>query len=394
MVTISKLWCALALLSCVACGSSFNAADAADAGSGGQAMVAGASSAGAAGASVGGSRSSGAGGASGGAAELGGGGASAGEGSSRAGAGSSAGAHAGGAGGTVGVGGTAAGAGGGGATAGVTSMAGAGGAAVVEPKRITIIGVFGGMTAIGAHAAPPAGSQYKWPDASVPEWTGFEDGSSLGPSAVTSDPSYITAGPELEIGSDAKVSIPEAGFVAIVKLCGTGQTIDNSNMLIADWAEPDNTTAPHGPLMAEYIVQMLETERQLKDKYSTKDFRFVNVMLLGEYDAQQLTSPAATIEAQLRAVNARLAAGLPGSITVASEPNAALTAWLPENAAVREAFEAVSHDGNFYLVNADAIPPANAAAQDPAYDIGQLLNLGSRLEYGIEHQIEAMWSAP
>lgn len=289
-----------------------------------------------------------------------------------------------------------AGAGSGGAAAGAPSMpgAGAGGAAVVEPKRITVIGVFGGMTAIGQHAAPPAGSQYKWPDANVPEWTGFVDGDPLAPSAMSSDPNYITAGPELEIGSDAKVSIPEAGFVAIAKLCGTGQTLDKSNTLISDWAEPQNTQMPHGPLTAEYIQVMLQAGKAMKDKHPSSDIRYVNVMLLGEYDAQQLTSPAATIEVSLRALKAQLEAGLPGSIIVASEPNAALTAWLPENAEVRAAFEVVSRDTNFYLVNADAIPPANAAAHDPMYDVGQLLNLGSRLEYGIEHQIEAMWGAP
>lgn len=385
---ISKVSCLLALLSCMACGSSFSAADAANAsaGSGGQQVVAGASSAGAAAGS-----SSGAGGASGGA-ELGGGSASAGDGPSRAGAGADAGAHAGGAGGMPAV----AGAGSGGAAAGAPSMpgAGAGGAAVVEPKRITVIGVFGGMTAIGQHAAPPAGSQYKWPDANVPEWSVQVDGAPLGPSAVTSDPNYLTVGAELEIGSDAKVSIPEAGFVAIVKMCSGGQTIDKSNTLIADWAEPDNTTDPHGALMAYYIQTMLYAAKQLKDKHPAADVRFVNVMLLGEYDAQQLTSPAATLEDQLRTIKARLANDLPGSIIVASEPNAALTAWLPENAEVRAAFEVVSRDTNFYLVNADAIPPANAAAHDPMYDVGQLLNLGSRLEYGVEHQIEAMWGAP
>ncbi len=278
-----------------------------------------------------------------------------------------------------------------------TGVAGAGAAGAggdADPKRITVVGVFGGVNAVGSHAPPPINALYTWPDPRVKMWTNFDSGVSLGPSAVTVEPTYLTSGVELQIGSDAKTGMTHAGTVAIVKVCNSGQPIEKSNTLIADWAEPDNTQVPLGPIMSIYVSVMKQAGHELLAAHPKSDIRYVHVMLLGEADAQKVTLPAAAIATQLRTVTARLSGAFPESIIVASEPNAALTGWWPENAEVRTAFETVGAEGAFSLVNADAIPPYNASAHDPAYDVSQLLNLGSKLEYGIERQIEMKWGAP
>lgn len=280
---------------------------------------------------------------------------------------------------SAGMGGTVASAGGAaGAPAG-----GSGGAAADQPKRITVIGVFGGQNASGSTSALPANGMYFWPDSRISEWTEYEDGAPLGPTAASEDSTLVTSGAELELGSDAHVSMPDAGVVAIVKFCRT-------KTLVSDWTADASVL----PWFADYIGVVQEAATALGAKYPNAQIKIAHVVITGEYDAQTVAQvdPVA-LAATIRALKTKLTTAFPGSFLVATEPNLALSSWWPENAQVRTAFEAVTDD-NFFLVNTDAIPPANASAHDPAFDAGQELNVGSRIEYGVEHLIETFWGAP
>lgn len=205
----------------------------------------------------------------------------------------------------------------------------------------------------------------------------------MGPTAAGEDSLLVTSGAELELGSDAAVSMPDAGMVAVVKFCRTKATI-------GDWTKGADLL----PWFADYASTIDEAVTEMRTKYPAAAIKVAHVYLLGEYDAQTIGSvdPVA-LAATIKTLNTNLTTRFPGSFVVATEPNLALSTWLPENDHVRAAFESIS-DANFSLVNTDAIPPANAAAHDPAFDAGQELNVGSRLEYAIERKIETLWGAP